>query len=209
MPPLAQDPAGFTRVRYKWATGDTGFGCGHDMLVTGGPVQGDVDRLANDVATAWEPNMMANISSDITLETIEVWYSDGTTYIVGTKHVNGPGTNSAGLCPLNSSIVASLLTDEHYRGGHGRTYLPAPPKNKLLTDRSWDPAYQANVATGWAAYLEALNAITDSAFPTVTPGVIHRIRGGAELHPHRFAPYTGSRVQLRVCSQRRRLGRLI
>jgi hypothetical protein len=206
---MAVDPAGFARVSYRHHTVDASWGGGHAILVTGVPTQTDLDQLAADIATSWIGTIVPHLSSAVVFAGCDVHYSDGTDELLGTSTASTAGGGGSNVATLSLAMVLSIKIGVSYRGGHPRMYLGGMPRDALATDQHWSPTDVGTVETDWAAHLAAVNALTETNITSVAPGAIHRYNAGVLLTPPVFRPYVGTKVQQRVCSQRRRLGDLL
>lgn len=206
---MAVDPLGFGRITHKFTTSDGAWDSGHDVFLTGTPLQADLDQWCADASTAWFDNILGMLSSSCTYVGASLRYSDGTTEMEGTSTVLDNGGASGSGTPLSIAVVLSMKISSFYRGGHPRMYLAGVPESAIGSDKTFGSTFVGDMETGWAAYLDTVAGLTETNITSTAVGVIHRVSGGAPLVPPTFEPFTGSKVQRRICSQRRRLGALL
>nr|CRY95962.1 hypothetical protein [uncultured prokaryote] len=124
--------------------------------------------------------------------------------------LSGSGSLEGDVLPMSSAVVVSHDILRRYRGGHPRTYLAIGSSDTFEADstRVWQASFLANVQSDFESFRTATRA-----------GVIGTInwlglcnvsyRSGGEL---RVTPIvdliTGSVAKTRVCTQRRRLGKV-
>lgn len=206
---LLHDPTGFARMEHEFASVDTAFTVGHSLFISGVPTQDSIDLLTAAISDALVANLLTFFSTEVTYKNGSLVLSDGTSEIVGTSTINAAGSRSGHVAPLSAALVASIRTGDHYRGGHGRSYFAGFAADDTDTDRLWDASLVGSFETGWAAYCDSVASLTQDDLVVVFIGVVHRFRHKAELDPHTMSPLVGTKVQRRICSQRRRLGRLV
>jgi hypothetical protein len=119
------------------------------------------------------------------------------------------GSVVAGALPNNVAACVTWKAPRHYRGGHGRTYLPAIPTSQMATPTSWTASFQSTMGTKIAAFLTAIAAITTSYSSLGPLGlvVLHRRRDKNVLNVPDWDFVTGGTMDSRIDSQRRRLGK--
>lgn len=206
---IRHDPTGFARMNHQFHSIDTSYESGHSLFISGVPTQDSLDLLCAAISDAFVANLLPFFSTEVTYANGQLVLSDGVDEMVGTSTIDEAGAASGHVAPLSACIVASMRTGDHYRGGHGRTYFSGFKADDTGSDRTWLDSLVGDFETGWAAYLADVAALTQDDLIVVFNGVVHRFRANVELNPHTMSPMTGSKVQKRICSQRRRLGRLI
>lgn len=147
--------------------------------------------IANAVGAAWGSNMAQNYSPAVVLQQVRVvriaptghyvTRSDGS-YELGDANftIAGSSTQAAGgVLPLQTALVASLVTARSGATGKGRVFLPWPDKWGLNTGTYvLDPGVTPVVATRFAAFINGVNralsglAATGSDSPAVRVEVV-------------------------------------
>jgi len=195
-------------MSHLFTTGGANARCGHAVFITGTPLQSDLDDLCAQISARWEVNFKLYRSALWTYSNGELKYSDGTAELLGTSTVNAEGDVTGEACPASVAMVLSTRTADFYRGGHGRIYVPGWPSSSIASVQDFDAGIVAGMESSWADFLSDISGMTTTNITSVAPGVIRRHSGGVPLAPPTFSPYVGTKAQRRVCTQRRRLGRL-
>lgn len=187
--------------------GEVAFGFGVDLLITGAQDITSLSGLCADILTATTVGVLPKLSVGIQMRGGKVRYSDGIseTFGTGTLEENGGVTGEA--CPANVALVTGGSDGTSYRGGKGRTYWGLIPMDALASSLAWDSGYLGDFESAWAALVTAIDALTPNG-GTCTAGVVHRVVNKLPITPA-FGPYISTHAQRRVCSQRRRLGKLL
>lgn len=124
----------------------------------------------------------------------------------GTNHSDG------GLISANNAVVVSKEILRHYRGGHPRLYMMAGVAGDLAASsvKDWQTAFVANIQAGFSAFMEdfpyslgarTYNPVNVSYWETVAGVRVLRATPLVDL-------ITSMTARTRVCSQRRRLGKV-
>jgi hypothetical protein len=179
------------------------------FLTTGTPGGTDLFDLATDLYGTFETNILGHLSSQATLTECRVRYWDGSAFLAASSFASHTGGGDSHISPAQVAMVLSWSIDRSYRGGKPRSYLPYFPDREIDTDSAWSATVVASVATDAAAWLGDMQGLAPGGIDTVTPGCMHFFSGGAALAPPIFDPFLAVGVQKRICTQRRRLGRLI
>lgn len=133
--------------------------------------------------------------------------------ITGTKvflSMGVAGAISAEAVPPSSAWVASWGNAGFYRGGHPRTYFPGMPAGNLDTPggRLISGTFRATLQAAAFVFFENV-ANASTGWSGGTPGFIHAAEARACLTPPVFLSWDSVLVRQRLCSQRRRLGKLV
>jgi hypothetical protein len=178
--------------------------------------------FATAVATAWNSNLAAIISSQVTL--VEVIVEDLTSSSApsGTWTGSHAGTESSGTIPTSVATLLNFTIARRYRGGKPRMYLPPPGNSQLTSSVQWTSAFITAAESAWTAFIAAvvgagwsgsgtLAQVNVSYYEGFTPfeGPTGRYRNIAKLRTAGPAidTITGSSVNARPANQRRRLGK--
>jgi hypothetical protein len=202
-------PAGWAHARILFAWGDDSPGIGVDLLIAGDPTSANLDDVMASILAAWVDTMLPLQTSGLYLAGGSIMYSDGTAVIEGTATADEPGGVDGGGLPANCALVLSGKLEEHYRGGKPRIYMPGVPSSALADNNLYTGTYTGDAETAYAGFNAEVNLISEGGASSVSQGVWHKVRDKVELDPWTFSPLIGTGVQKRVCSQRRRTGRLI
>lgn len=172
---------------------DTAIGNLHTHII------GDLDAIYHSFASITvtvENETYTDISSDTG---VEISFSDDTS-----------GTDASALLPASACTLVSWEIARRYRGGHPRTYFPIGTVGSLASDSSklFDPTYLEAVSAacetfrGVCSYMDGGTGFTwNLASVSYTSGLTPR---PIPIHDN----VTSAVVRERVCSQRRRLGKI-
>lgn len=122
------------------------------------------------------------------------------------------GTNTGSDVPSSASVLVSHRILRRYRGGHPRTYMMVGTTNDFLSGSTkfWQAAFLANVQAGWDAYLADFPLTIGAR--TWTPVNVSYWETVGGVRVLRETPLVdlivGETTRERVCSQRRRLGKI-
>lgn len=122
------------------------------------------------------------------------------------------GTNTGGTLSSQVAVVVQHLIARRYRGGHPRTYMMCGLGGDFETSsiKFWQAAFLANIQAGWAAFLALFPYNAPFATWTWCNVSFYETVGG--VRTVRATPLvdlvTGVDAKQRVCTQRRRLGRV-
>jgi hypothetical protein len=115
------------------------------------------------------------------------------------------GTRTGSASPASSCALISWHTDyDHYRGGHGRTYLPGVPISDT-TALTITSTYQALVLGHATAWRTAINAYAGAPFTALVYSRVSRFRDKQVLDPPVLRAIKSESVRLGLATQRRRL----
>lgn len=189
------------------------------VAYTGSPPS--TSQLSTYWSTAFDPAIQtlynAEGSTDLTGDTIELidLSSDTGASFTGTLVVTGVRTGD--FAPASAAVVVSWTIDRRYRGGHPRTYFPFGTAGTYASASSklWDPGFITNVETDIGDFVGSISAVTVGA--TVFEGLCNVSYVDKNLNPtppyRRTTPVVDPIVayvaKQRICTQRRRLGKLL
>ncbi len=157
------------------------------------------------------PYVGASLASVVMDEAVLTDLSSSSGAIYSTVPSFG-GTNTGAAIAAQNAVVVQHTIQRRYRGGHPRTYMMVGASGDLATSsiKDWQPSFLTNIQSGWTAF--------DALFPFSTAGGIwsrcsvsyYETVGG--VRTLRTTPLVdqilASVAKSRVCSQRRRLGKV-
>lgn len=216
------------RTILNWTNSDSTFASSRFYLTyTGTPPTGaDLAAMAGAAITA------ADSDSGITPYMHESWTATGASCTdltadmgpVGEVSDDTPGGLSGGRLPASTALVIAQSTARRYRGGHSRVYLPVGDDTKLTSDNAWSDTFISNVVDGWGYVVEETYGAAWSGAGEITQVMASFYSGytnEAYGSPTKYRRVPTPRVscayypivtylgRTRVCSQRRRLGKLL
>jgi hypothetical protein len=204
------DPLGFGKVKFLLEDSVGFVSPGMDCLYTGTPTVEGLNAVAADLADIWEPELTPLLTADWTFAQLKVLISDGTVVIEGVNVLTGAVGTLSGATETSRQdcIVTGYQIGSYYRGGKPRTYWPGPWRVESVHPFThWKSPDVDQYAINVQAGIDATDS-HDFSGDTLTLGCIRRVSGGTALTPPQFFPYLGTHVDHRICTQRRRLGRL-
>lgn len=163
---------------------------------------------AQKLSSAWGSNIKSLTSSVVGLSSVTLTAVDGTED-QGSYNTPVAGTGAATM--LTSQVAACISWDigAAYRGGHPRLYMPGIflaqvngyGANELIG------TVAASMSVAWTAFLTAANDIVEDSISLGMGTVSYRTGNAPRVTPI-FRFYSGCRVNTRLATQRRRLGKL-
>lgn len=156
----------------EWLFSQGGVPCAvvqHFNYDTSGPAPLSIDLqvLMNDIATAWWPVVQADYPTSTLLVAMQGTDLSATDGNVGVNSINMAGTAEDSASPAQCCVMVDYQIARRYRGGHPRSYFPAPAYGAIATPSTWD----AGILTDFSA---AQTAVADlegvSTSGTITLG---------------------------------------
>jgi hypothetical protein len=166
----------------------------------------ELNALASAVRSAYVTNFIPLQTSQLTLNevtAIDLASDTGPSGVATGTTFGAVGTQALGG---NTAVGITWAIARRYRGGHPRTYIAGPVGTQTSNANSLTTTAQTSYANAAAALRTAINAVTTSA-GSAKFCCVHYYRNGAILATPLVSQITGSSVDLRLDSQRRRLGR--
>lgn len=209
MPPLQFAP-GVARVTCvgSYTSGSPGWANVFHVRKLGGAqapyTQADIDLVAQGFFAAYGTNIMPSVGNGASLTSataIDIGSDVGVTGVVSGTTV---GSAVPPFLSQGNSMCISWTQGSHFRGGHPRTYTPLHTTAQTLNTREWTAGAAAGLRTGALNFRTAVNAIATSTGVELV--LLRRIRNQAVLIPPLTFPITSANVDLRIDTQRRRLG---
>lgn len=164
--------------------------------------------LDTALSTAWGSIYRAYAGDWLTLN--DVTYTDlassgGARVIIP---YGGSGLLSGNALPVSSAVVVSEQNSLRYRGGHPRIYLPAGLQADTTDGYLWATGLLDNLQIGTDLLVAAIpvGPVSGCTFAALT--TVSRTSGGATRVPPITSDVLALAFQERICSQRRRLGKL-
>lgn len=163
-----------------------------DQMLTSGPWGGDIAPL---------------LSTDISLTAVTAEDLTSSTSAVGSASGSLPGLSGGNILAASTCVLAKHLISRRYRGGHPRTYFPPSDQTHLATPNSWTTSWISNWQTNVAAFFADIASLMPSASAPWIHVNVSYFSGGAMRVTPVVDPITGSVVETKVATQRRRIGR--
>lgn len=215
MPPLPTIP-GVVRYKHNYVNEDASaymiryFSYTGSGAIDSGELEAFLDETVMNV-DIFAPFVGASIGSEHgALTTLEDLSSDtGAEY---SMTQDWTGTNTGTALPASAAVCVSEEITRRYRGGHPRTYMMVGSASDYATSsiKMWQAAFLSNIQAGWDAWMadfpftvgsRTWNPVNVSYWETVAGERVLRATPQVDL-------ITSMIARDRVCSQRRRLGKI-
>lgn len=216
MPPLPS-PGKVAKLVLNWSLEDViAENIFYFSYTNGPPLTGDFVNLAGHIEADLLAPWVGACLPLVTLNYAEYTDLDTAMGVVYSHVPAFTGTNTGNRLSANNAVVVQKMITRRYRGGHPRTYMMCGADGNLNAGsaKDWQPAFLANIQAGWAAFLALFpynapmgtwNPVNVSYYETLYPG-------GVPTKTVRTTPLVDSIISYdtksRVCSQRRRLGKV-
>jgi hypothetical protein len=206
---MAVDPAGFFKLKFAYSGGGSDIFPGMEGKITGTPTVAQLQTAVNAWGGFWQTRLSALTNPNFTLDKLRLIYSNGTIeeLVEGTVAVVGT-LGSTTTMARSSSVVTGYGIASFYRGGKPRTYWPGLGRYDTGSETHWQPALVGDFTSAVTSLLADINGYTATGITAVSLGCIRRRRLGSPIVPPEFYPYLSVHGDTRICTQRRRLGRL-
>jgi len=174
------------------------------------PTLGDLDALVDDVGNEYNSAFAEHILQGIPITAGTALYYGPTGGDLGSErpftHLGSMGGN---VLTANVSTCISWHVQARYKGGHPRTYLPAPSALALFDSRSFTAAHVSAVQNAANLFHGHINAAVHGALSDLHLGTVSFVLRNAWRTPPVFRDFSPGSAHLdnRVDTQRRRLGR--
>ncbi len=158
------------------------------------------------VVTAYDAEM--SVDNELTgLKATDLTSSTGAT---AEHSVSSFGARTGDFNPANVAVCASLTILRRYRGGHPRKYLSWGTAGTFASGstKNWDTGFVADCQAKLVTMLAGLIGITEGGTTFATNVSVSYRNAGAVRVTAVIDPVVGVFVRDRVCSQRRRLGKV-
>lgn len=139
-------------------------------------------------------------ATDLATDTGATWESAASVF----------GVRAGDFMPSSVAMVASLEINRRYRGGHPRKYLPWGTAGTMASGSTidWDPAFVIDCASKFAAILSNMIGFTSGTTNWVNVVNVSYVTAKARRVTPQVDVITGGVIRPRICSQRRRLGKV-
>jgi hypothetical protein len=179
----------------------------------------DFNTWMNAVANSWATQFASIMAPEVVLTSLKATDLSSSTGLASFILVSKPGTAGVGPLPANCAITIKHFIARRYRGGHPKTFLPAPTNDSTTNMLQWKPAFATNTLSKWNSFIAAAKVTTGAltivdhvnvSFYHGFTNITDPVTGRAEAKPTlRTTPLvdtiTASIVDPNVGSQRRRL----
>lgn len=176
-------------------------------VTTATPTRAQLDALATALLNSYQLNMRPQMVNNVNINSCEVgWQAAPDSVIPGLAISPLAGTRTGSALPAQVCAVVNWHTSyDHYRGGHGRSYIPAGVTTDLANQTTWTAGFQTSMTAKATSWRGAINAYAVSPFTSLTMSRVTRIRDHQPIDPPVLRPITAETTRLILGTQRRRL----
>lgn len=174
----------------------------------------DSGTLESYLTTAWKPEWDTIFGAQASTESTTDLYTaidlSSDTGAEASASDSQEGSRTGDVAPGSACVVASLEINRRYRGGHPRKYLPFGTAGTYASASSkfWDSGFIDSVQTDLAAFISAVGGRTEGSTNFTEVVSVSYYTGGALRVTPVVDAVTSVAVRTRICSQRRRLGKV-
>lgn len=152
----------------------------HMLYTQGPPSVVDLTSAAGNILAKYNTQFLSLMTQEKTTESCSVTDISSDTGAMGLDQLSSPGLLGTNKLPASTALVISKQVARHYRGGHGRVYLPIGSNADLANTLTWSPAFVTNAGTAWTAFVDGI--INGGAWPGAgIMVVVHRRLHGVDL----------------------------
>lgn len=164
----------------------------------------------NDIDAALAANYSAEMSVDNEITSYTMTDLSTDTGAVNEKSVSHFGVRTGDFNPANVCMVGSLTIPRRYRGGHPRKYLPWGTAGTFASGSTidWDSGFVTDCQAKFSNVLAGfIGNVVGSTTWDQNVNVSYRTAGA--VRPTALVDVvSGGIIRTRICSQRRRLGKV-
>lgn len=158
------------------------------------------------IATAYQAEMSAD-NEWTSIEGIDLASDTGATY---SEDASVFGVRAGDFLPASVAMVASLEISRRYRGGHPRKYLPWGTAGTMASGSTidWDSSFLADCQLKFDAMMAAMIGVTEGGTTWSDLVNVSYVTAKARRDDPVVDVITSAILRPRMCTQRRRLGRI-
>lgn len=178
------------------------------------PNSTDLQTMANAVMNAWSTNIKPLQCSTVQFSQVTVTDISKRDGAIGTSNITAfPGTAAGAQAANNVAYAVSWTIGRRYRGGHPRSYFCGFPGTFVLTGNQIATTTRTSWLNAWLAIKTAIEATGLASIPNPKMCSISYYLGKNDDGSPKIReipvkdPILGVKGDLRIDSQRHRLGR--
>lgn len=162
-----------------------------------------------DIVTAVHDTLYPNFSTSFAAHSAEatIFRSGGTVQRASWAGSLGGSYSTGTDLTGQAAMCVSWQTAAYYKGGHPRTYFSGLRSGMLTDGKTFSGTVVAAVLADALDCINALNAVTETNITETVFVLMRFFDGGVLQTPGVPVTITGAKVNARVDTQRRRLGR--
>jgi hypothetical protein len=210
------------KVSFKWTIGgDPGATTITHWGTSASPVSAsDLAAMASHINATAVSQWPGVMSAQVTLTEVIVQDMSSNTGAIGTSSTTLTGGLTGGETTGALCVLINHQVQTHYRGGHGRCYMPWGNGSVLATPQTWTSAFQTLCSSAWSSMKSQTIGYAAPGGVSITQfgvasywsgGTWHQkpngnyIRVPTPKNPPVLMPSSTSSVSLTPGTQRRRL----
>lgn len=174
------------------------------------PSSGDCHSYLSTIASVIGTAYAAEMSVDNEYTGLEITDLTSDTGATSSLAQSVFGARSGDFNPANVAVVISQHINRRYRGGHPRKYLSWGSSGTFASGstKDWDSGFITDCEAKFTTMLAGLIGVTEGGTTWATNVSVSYRSGGAVRATAVVDPIVGITMATRVCSQRRRLGKV-
>jgi hypothetical protein len=155
-------PGNVIKMLMHWTeSGGLAYSSRFFMGFTGGPpISTDLTALATSCGGAWTSSLYTKFPTTVTLQTVSAQDLSSRAGVMVSHPVGTAGFNGANAVEAGASVMIRFLTNQHYRGGHPKIFLPPATVNDVVQPSSWTTSLQSAVQSEWNSMIAGLMSTT-------------------------------------------------
>jgi hypothetical protein len=173
------------------------------------PSQGDLTAWVSNFGLYYRNRILPHLSSSVVLsEVTALYYDTNGAELAAAVSETGNGGVTGPVTPANVSLCIGWRVQQHYRGGHPRTYLPGIPQAEVATARLFNAAYVGLVVQSASDFHGDVNNTPGGNIQGAKLGIVSFVLRKEWRNPPVFRDfvYPSAHGDPRIDSMRRRLG---
>jgi hypothetical protein len=174
------------------------------------PGQSDLNAFVDALVNEYQSAFLGHIHTGVTVsEGVAVYYGPTGGDLGSNRGFSMTGSGGGAGLPNNVAQCVGWQLQQRYRGGHPRTYFPAPGNVAQSDSRLWLPSQVSAMTSAANSFHAFINGQTHGALSDLHLGTVSFVLRNAWRTPPLFRDFTlgGAHMDLRIDSMRRRLGR--
>lgn len=172
----------------------------------GAPTETDLAGVASALATDfWTLATAAFWSTETTFVGIRLTDLSSDTGAVAEHAMGDTGTNVEGVMPAQACVLVNYSISRRYRGGHPRTYFPAPAFGYMDGPAAWTGAFVSGFSAQVGELYSDLASVSSGALTLTGHVNVSYVTADAPRVDPIVDPITGYVVNGIVATQRRRI----
>lgn len=182
----------------------------HVQYSGGAPSSTDLVNWLVLCQTVFETAYQAEMSADNELTELTATDLTDPSAASASHTFSAFGVRSGDFNPANVAVCIGLKIARRYRGGHPRKYLSWGTSGTFATGsvKDWDPGFITDCEAKFTALLNGIIGLTEGSTTFATNVSVSYRTAGAVRAVAVVDPIVSSTMAPRVCSQRRRLGKV-